>query len=203
MTAGKDLKDASRAIIMLHGRGGSPEDMLPLTEELGIDSFAVFLPRAERNTWYPYSFLVPPEQNQPWLDSALEMIAGLENELLSSGIASENIYFLGFSQGACLSLEYTARSAKRYGGVIAFSGGLIGDIIEREKYKGDFLQTPVFLGSSDPDPHIPAKRVKESGKLLASLNADTFMEIYPGMGHIISREEIDTVNRIFFSAYNF
>lgn len=199
ITAGKLPSESEKAIILLHGRGGSAEDMTFIAGRLQIDDFAVLIPRANRNTWYPYSFLMPEERNQPWLDGALDLLSGLEAELQEEGIPSSSIYFAGFSQGACLSLEYTARNAKKYGGVIAFTGGLIGDKIHEDKYRGDFQGTKIFIGSGDPDSHIPVKRVRETELLLKKLNARTSVYIYPEIGHTIIKEELDTVNRLFFS----
>src|SRR5215210_2807191 len=148
ITAGKELTPTSKVLIMLHGRGGSAEDILSLASHLDVKDFALLAPQATNNTWYPYSFMAPPAQNEPWLSSALGLLKGIVNEILSNGISTENIYFLGFSQGACLTLEFVTRNATHYGGVVAFTGGLIGDKIYNENYTGDFQNTPVFLGSS-------------------------------------------------------
>ena len=123
-------------------------------------------PQATNNTWYPYSFLAPPSQNEPWLSSALDLLDEIVNDLKKNDIDPKNIYFLGFSQGACLTLEYVTRNATRYGGVVAFTGGLIGDKLYSENYKGDFSGTPVFIGTSDPDPHVPVDRVNATEKSL-------------------------------------
>ncbi len=190
--------DAKKAIIMLHGRGATAQSMLALIPGLHLGEFSILVPQAERNTWYPHSFLMPREKNEPWLGEALQMLAKIEKELIEDGIPASNIYLAGFSQGACLSLDYAAANAKRYGGIIAFTGGLIGDTIDDRLYEGDFRETPVFIGTSDPDAHVPLSRVKETEKVLKALNAHTHVFVYPGMGHTISREEIDTVNRLFF-----
>jgi phospholipase/carboxylesterase len=191
---GLPLERAGKAMIMLHGRGATAENILGLAPQLDLDGFALLAPGASHNTWYPYSFLAPPERNEPWLGSALSLLETMESDLVRAGFAPEAIWFLGFSQGACLSLEYTARHAKRYGGVIAFTGGLIGDRISAEQYRGDFANTPVFLGSSDPDMHVPVERVHETGQIFQNLNAQVHVQIYPGMGHTITGEEIQFVN---------
>src|SRR5207302_9053904 len=142
ITAGKQLSATSKVLIMLHGRGGSAEDILSLSSHLNVNDFSLIGPQATNNTWYPYSFLAPPSQNEPWLSSALQLLRELLDDLYSKGIASENIYFMGFSQGACLMLEFVTRNANKYGGVVAFTGGLIGDKIYNENYEGDFQNTP-------------------------------------------------------------
>src|SRR5688500_6227792 len=125
--AGKEINKDSKVLIMVHGRGGSAEDILSLSDHLQVKDFALAAPQATNHTWYPYSFLAPPAQNEPWLSSALELLKGLVEDLHEKGISHQNIYFLGFSQGACLTLEFVTRNATRYGGVAAFTGGLIGD----------------------------------------------------------------------------
>ncbi len=197
--AGKKLDKAKKAIIMIHGRGGTSDNMLSLTDYLDLRGFAILAPQATRNTWYPYSFLVPQKQNQPWLDSAIDLIGELVNDITLSGIPKEKIFISGFSQGACLSLEFAARNPDRYGGIIAFTGGLIGDKISDDQYQGDFHQTPVFIGTSDPDPHIPVERAKRSEEILRKLNANTTLNIYKNLGHVISFEQLDTVNTLFFA----
>ncbi len=196
--AGERPEKANKAIILLHGRGASAENILTLAEHLHLPGFAVMAPRASQNTWYPYSFLYPESENQPWLDSALDLLASIEDEIYAHGLKSKDLYFAGFSQGACLSLEYTARHAKPYGGVVAFTGGLIGHTVNQKKYNGDFQQTPVYIGTSDPDPHIPVDRVRDSEAVFKNMNARTTVEIYPGIGHTIVEEEIRKVNAIFF-----
>ena len=200
ITAGHDLKTASKVLIMIHGRGANAEDILGLADHLKIDDFALLAPVATDHTWYPYSFLMPPTQNEPWLSSALHMLKEIVGDLKAQGIGEENIYFLGFSQGACLTLEFVTRNATRYGGAVALTGGLIGDKIYAENYKGDFAGMPVFIGTSDPDPHVPVERVNESELVLQKMNAHVTKKIYKGMGHTINQDEIDTVNKIIFSA---
>ena len=199
ITAGKKLEDASKVLIMVHGRGGSAEDILSLADHLNVVDFALVSPQATNHTWYPYSFMAPPSENEPWLSSALSLLKEVVNDLRSKGIKLENIYFLGFSQGACLTLEFVTRNADKYGGVAAFTGGLIGDKIYPENYDGDFSGTPIFIGSSDPDPHVPVTRVNESAEILEKMNARLTKKIYKNMGHTINQDEINTVNELILS----
>jgi len=200
VTAGKPLDEASKVLIMLHGRGASAEDILSLSSYLTVKDYALIAPQATNNTWYPYSFMVPPAQNEPWLSSALSLIKDLVTDATNKGIASENIYFAGFSQGACLTLEFVARNATKYGGVVAFTGGLIGDKIYRDNYKGDFNKTPVFIGTSNPDPHVPVDRVKETTEILQNMNADVTVKVYNNMGHTINQDEINNANKLVFNS---
>lgn len=197
LTEGKSLSEAENALILLHGRGADAEDIILLAEDFCDESFYVVAPRATGNSWYPESFLVPEERNEPWLSSAVGVVKRLIDET-SAYIPVERIYVMGFSQGACLALEVTARYAMKYAGVAAFSGGLIGSRIEPAKYKGDFMGTKIFIGNSDQDPHIPLKRTQESASLLESMAADVNLKIYPGMPHTIIRDEIDTVIGMMF-----
>jgi phospholipase/carboxylesterase len=198
-TAGKKIKEAKKALIMVHGRGGSAQDILSLATHLNVNDFALIAPQATNKSWYPLSFLSPPLQNEPWLSSALDILDSTYGELVENGIASDHIYIVGFSQGACLTLEYVARNARIYGGVAAFTGGLIGDKIYETNYKGDFNGTPIFIGSSDPDPHVPVERVHGSTSILRKMNASVTEKIYPHMGHTISMEEITVANQLIFS----
>ena len=159
-------------------------------------------PQATNKTWYPYSFLAPPSQNEPWLSSALGLLKELVDELTAKGVRADNIYFLGFSQGACLTLEFVTRNANNYGGVVAFTGGLIGDRVYRENYKGDFQNTPFFIGTSDPDPHVPVERVYATSNILKEMKADVIEKVYPHMGHTINQDEIDHANKIVFSRHS-
>jgi phospholipase/carboxylesterase len=199
LTMGKPISQAAKVLIMLHGRGASAEDILSLSEYLHINDFALVAPRAANNTWYPLSFLAPSEQNEPWLSSAINLVDEMVHDINQQKIDSTDIYFLGFSQGACLTLEFVTRNAQKYGGVVAFTGGLIGDKIYEERYKGDFQQTPIFIGTSDPDPHVPLERVNETSSILKKMNADLTLKVYRNMGHTISRDEIDNVNKFIFS----
>jgi len=199
LSSGKKLEEAEKALIMIHGRGANAHDILSLANYLQVDDFALLAPEATNNTWYPYSFIAPVSQNEPWLSSSLQVVKDLVSDIKAAGITSENIYFLGFSQGACLTLEFVARNAMRYGGVVAFTGGLIGETIRSENYTGDFNNTPVFIGSSNPDPHVPVERVHESTKILKSMNAVVTQKLYNGMGHMISQDEIDLANTLVFN----
>lgn len=199
-TAGLSLDKAEKVLIMIHGRGGSAEDILSLGAYLNVADFALLAPQATGNTWYPYSFLAPVAQNEPWLSSALNLLQAQVDELVQSGKKRENIYFLGFSQGACLTLEFTARNANRYGGVVAFTGGLIGDKINNDNYKGSFGNTPIFIGSSNPDPHIPVERVYASSNILRDMGANVVEKVYAGMGHTINNDEIEQVNQLIFNS---
>src|SRR5690606_861382 len=154
-------------MILAHGRGASAENILGLTRQLPVDGFAFLAPDAAGHTWYPYSFLVPLEQNEPYLSSALSLLGSVVDRVLDAGIAPERLILLGFSQGACLSLEFAARNARRYGGVAALTGGLIGADDTPRDYPGSLDGTPVFIGSSDPDPHVPVQRVSESERVLS------------------------------------
>lgn len=199
ITAGKALDKANKVLIMLHGRGASAEDILSVSSYLQVIDYALIAPQATNNSWYPYSFMVPPMQNEPWLSSALALIKDIVNDVNNKGIASENIYFMGFSQGACLTLEFVARNANKYGGVAAFTGGLIGDRIYSENYKGDFCSTPFFIGTSDPDPHVPVERVYATAKILKGMNAVVTEKIYNNMGHTINEDEINNANSLVFN----
>jgi phospholipase/carboxylesterase len=199
VTAGNKLTAASKVLVLFHGRGGSAEDILSLASHLDVTGFSLFAPQATNNTWYPYSFLAPPPQNEPWLSSALKLLRELVDDILSKGVPTENIYFAGFSQGACLMLEFVTRNAAKYGGVVAFTGGLIGNKIYSENYKGDFKSTPVFIGTSNPDPHVPVERVYATTNILKNMNAVVTERIYMGMGHTINNDEIDNANKLVFN----
>ncbi len=196
--SGKQTGEATKALVMLHGRGGSAEDILSLANYLPVNDFALFAPQATNNTWYPYSFLVDPKENEPWLSGALAVVKEVVADVQATGITTDNIYFLGFSQGACLTLEFVARNATKYGGVVAFTGGLIGDKIYEQNYTGDFAGTPVFIGTSDPDPHVPVERVHASAEILNGMHAQVTKKIYKNMGHTISQEEINEVKALIF-----
>jgi len=199
ITAGRKLEEADRALVLVHGRGGSAGDILFLADELAVGDYALLAPQATGNTWYPYSFLATPAQNEPYLSSALDVLKGLVADINAAGIPKERIYFLGFSQGACLTLEFVTRNATRYGGVVAFTGGLIGDKIYSENYKGDFGGTPVFIGTSDPDPHVPVERVYATSNILKDMHANVTEKVYAAMGHTISQDEIDQANNLIFN----
>lgn len=198
LTGGKKIEEAKKALILLHGRGATAENIMELAPNLNVKEHAWLAPQATNYTWYPYSFLVPTEQNEPWLTSALDLIHGVVQDINNAGITDDRIYFVGFSQGACLTLEFVARHAKKWGGVAAFTGGLIGDTIRTQKYKGDFQSTPIFIGSGNPDPHIPTERVHETTKILKAMNASVTEKLFSNMGHIISPDEIDLANHLVF-----
>lgn len=197
--AGKNIKDADKVLIMLHGRGGSAQDILALAKHLHVKDFALLAPQATSHSWYPNSFMAPPSQNEPWLSSALDLLKETVDEGIAQGIAAENIYFLGFSQGACLTLEFVTRHATKYGGVVAFTGGLVGDKIYTENYSGDFNRTPIFIGTGNPDPHVPVERVHATAQLLTKMNAAVMEKVYDDRGHTISQDEMDRANEMVFS----
>jgi predicted esterase len=184
------------AIVLLHGRGASAEDILGLREELDFADVEYLAPQAAGRTWYPYSFLAPIERNQPWLTESLAKVAETVDGAVRSGIARERIVIAGFSQGACLASEFVARNAARYGGLVAFTGGLIGPPGTGFHYQGSLAGTPVFLGSGDPDAHVPWQRVEESARVLAGLGADVVLKRYPGMPHTIARQELDEAKMV-------
>lgn len=191
VTAGALLDQATGAIIALHGRGAGAEDIIGLAQEVAPPGVAILAPQAASNTWYPYRFLEPMERNEPYLSSALRRVAELIAQVQSRGIPAERIALLGFSQGACLALEAAARNAQRYAGILAFSGGLIGPPGTEFAYDGSLDGTPVFIGSSDVDPHIPKERVEESAAVMNQLGAKVDARLYPGMGHTVNRDEVE------------
>lgn len=188
---GELLENATAAMLMIHGRGGGPMSILPLISPLSLPGFAYLVPQAAGNTWYPQRFLMSRALNEPHLSSALATMQGILQHIADSGIPPEKTMLLGFSQGACLALETAARFPQRYGGVVAFSGGLIGADDELTGYPGSLDDTPVFIGCSDFDEHIPERRVRDSADILTSLGANVEKRIYPGMGHTINMDEIE------------
>ena len=197
-TGGKSLNEAAKVLIMIHGRGGSAQDILSLAQHLNVTDYAILAPQATNGSWYPLSFIAPVEQNEPWLSSALKTVGATVKSALDAGIKAENIYFFGFSQGACLTLEFLARNAQRFGGAVAIIGGVIGDKINRKNYKGDFDQTPIFLGTSNPDFHVPVERVYATANILKEMNADVTEKVYANFGHSINEEEIELANSLVF-----
>ena len=195
---GLPLNQAQKAIIMIHGRGATAESILALVPYLNLSQFAIVAPQAKGNTWYPFGFLSPSEGNLVAVESSLMEIEKIYKEINEAGIASNQIFLIGFSQGACLCLEFAARKAQRFGGVVAFTGGLIGDQIQPEKYSGDFLGTPVFIGGSDRDFHVPASRIKESAELLKTMGAEVTVALFDDPDHTIRTEEINWVNQKIF-----
>jgi phospholipase/carboxylesterase len=188
---GQLLKEADIAVILVHGRGATAESILMLAEEVDRPAAAWLAPQASNYTWYPYSFLAPIEQNEPGLSSALELLSEVVAKAEEAGISREKIVLAGFSQGACLSLEYAARNPARYGGIVALSGGVIGPELEQDRYGGDMAKTPVFLGCSDYDHHIPEERVHETADLFEQLGARVTKKIYTGLGHTINEDELN------------
>ena len=196
LTAGSSLGDAMAAAIFIHGRGASAEDILTLAPVVASPDFACLAPQAAGHVWYPHSFLAPRPRNEPSLRSALRMIKDLIDQVETAGIPAERIALVGFSQGACLALEAAARHPKRYGAVGAFSGGLIGESVALQDYAGSLDGTPIFIGCSDVDPHIPLERVQESTRILVGLGAEVTEKIYPRMGHTINEDEAAHVRRL-------
>ena len=196
ITRGKPLAETSKALIMLHGRGATAESILDLANHLPVENFTLFAPQATNHSWYPYSFMAPQAQNQPALDSALEQINDLVKSILAQGIKSEHIYIAGFSQGACLTAEYATRNARKYGGLLIFTGGLIGQELETDNYQGNFNSTPVLITTGDPDPHVPVSRVGETVKIMEQLGAVVTEKIYTGRPHTILQEELSLAQEI-------
>lgn len=176
---------------MIHGRGASANSILSLADHLSLpEDMAIIAPQATQHSWYPHSFMAPVESNEPALSSALALIDETVEDLTKQGVDRKNIYFLGFSQGACLTLEYTARHGQQYGGVIAFTGGMIGQELELSNYSGDFAQTPILIATGDPDPHVPISRVEETVAQLTRMNADVLFKVYKGRPHTVTQEEL-------------
>lgn len=193
---GQPLDKADAVMIMLHGRGGQNDQMLSLIDHIDVTGFAYLAPQAANYTWYPYSFMMPRTRNAPYLASALMAVDALVKRAIDGGLASERIMLLGFSQGACLASEYAARYPRRFGGVVALSGGLIGADNELAGYNGTLDATPVFLGCSDVDSHIPVGRVHRSADIFAELGASVEKRIYPGMPHTVNQDELDYVKQM-------
>lgn len=193
---GAPIESARLAVICIHGRGASAEDILGLASELRTTDVAYLAPQAAGGSWYPFSFLAPIAQNEPGLSSALGIIDSLIDALNQQGMSTDRVALLGFSQGACLSLEYAARHAARYAAVAGLSGGLIGPPGTPRTYAGDFAGTPVFLGCSDMDPHIPVERVRESTEVFRRMGASVDERIYPRMGHTVNRDELEAVRAL-------
>jgi predicted esterase len=196
LRSGAAPKDARLAAILLHGRGASAEDILGLADQFSATDIAYLAPQAAGSTWYPYSFLAPLQQNEPGLGSALSVIAGLLEELRGQGVSPERVVLMGFSQGACLALEFAARHAQRYAAVVGFSGGVIGPPGTPRNYAGGFDGTPLFIGCSDIDPHIPLERVRESAVVFRGMAASVDERIYPRMAHTINADEIAAVDAL-------
>lgn len=191
--AGADLADAKAAVILLHGRGATAEGILSLAGTVGVDDVAYLAPQAAGSQWYPRRFIEPVEHNEPWLSSALALVARQQERIAQAGIDPASTIVGGFSQGACLAVEYVGRNPRRYGGAFAFSGGLIGDQLEDSRYPEGLAGTPIFMGCSDRDAHIPEERVHASASILEARGADLDVRIYPGMPHTVNEDEIEAV----------
>lgn len=193
---GSPLEQARAAMILVHGRGATAPSILTLAQEVDRPGFAYLAPQAANNTWYPQSFLAPVEHNEPHLSSALRNLDHVVHRVLDAGVAAERLILLGFSQGACLALEYAARHPRRYGALVGLSGGLIGPPGTPREYDGSLEGTPVFLGCSDIDPHIPVERVEESASVLQGMGADVTKRLYQGMGHTVNQDELNYVRQL-------
>ncbi len=193
LTAGAPLDRAKAAVVMIHGRGADAQSILMLADELAQPGFAYLAPQAEGNTWYPNRFLAPLPSNEPWLASALTAVADVLSQVTEAGLPSERTLLLGFSQGACLMLEFVARNARRYGGVAGLSGGVIGPDGTPRDYAGSLDGSPIFLGCSDVDFHIPKERVHHTAEVLQRLGGDVTVRLYPNMDHTINEDEKDFV----------
>ena len=196
---GTPAASAKGALVMIHGRGGTASNIMSLSRELNVPDFAIYAPEATNNSWYPYSFMAPDVQNQPALNSSLEVITKLVEQIKGDGIPAEKIYFLGFSQGACLTLEYITRNAQKFGGAVAFTGGLIGEHLNASHYNGDFKGTPVLITTGNPDPHVPLSRVEKSVEILKQHGAGVTIKVYPGKPHTITMDEIELANQFIFA----
>ncbi|HJR80850.1 MAG TPA: dienelactone hydrolase family protein [Anaerolineales bacterium] len=193
---GEPIERAKAAMLMVHGRGARAEDILSLADELAQPGFAYVAPQAAENTWYPNRFLAPIPSNEPWLSSALAFVGGVFDQIVERGIQPARIILLGFSQGACLTMEYAARNARSYGGVVGLSGGLIGPDDTPRDYKGSLEGTPVFLGCSDVDFHVPKERVGQTAEVFRRLGGEVTERLYPNMEHTINQDEINFVREM-------
>jgi predicted esterase len=201
LVEGTPLDRAKGALVAVHGRGASAADIVSLAREIAPPGVAIVAPEAAGNTWYPFRFTEPVERNEPYLSSALNRIADLLDDLEEAGISSERVAVMGFSQGACLALEVVARNPRLYAASIGFSGGLIGPPGTRFDYPGSLHGTPVFLGCSDVDAHIPVSRVEETADALNRLGGAVDARIYPGMGHTINRDELQATRTMLAEAF--
>lgn len=194
--AGEPLESARAAMIMLHGRGATAQDILTLATDLHTPGFAYLAPQAAGNAWYPNNFRAPFSDNEPFLSSALSIITALLDQVARAGISAERTIILGFSQGACLSLEYAMRHARRYGGVVGLSGGLIGPEDTPRDTSGLLSGTPVFLGCSDSDPYIPKERVEQAAAALQLAGGNVTTRLYPRMAHTVNLDELRFVHNM-------
>jgi phospholipase/carboxylesterase len=196
LQSGAPLERARAAMLLVHGRGATADDILSLASSLPGAGLAYLAPQAAAQTWYPNRFIAPLESNEPWLSSALAGLHDLVEQVRAAGIPAERTVLLGFSQGGCLALEYAVRHPRRYGGLVGLSAGLIGPPGTLWPTTGSLDGTPAYLGCSDVDPHIPAERVEESAWVLTQIGADVVAQLYPGMGHTVTEEELAHVRRI-------
>ena len=190
VSAGVPLGQAPAVVIMVHGRNAGPENILDLVPKLARPGLTYLAPAAAGRTWYPLSFMAEIEKNEPGISSGLAMLEALVSRVESAGVPRSRVVMLGFSQGACLTSEFAVRHAARYGGFVLFTGGLIGPPGTRWDYPGDFGGTPIFLGSGDPDSHVPVSRVRESAEIFTRMGAHVTTRIYPGRGHFVSDDEV-------------
>jgi predicted esterase len=190
VVGGAPLASAQAVLILAHGRGGRAIDLMALADAVIDEQVAALLPQAIDYTWYPHRFIAPLADNEPWLSSALAAVDDLVAQVAEAGIPSERVVLAGFSQGACLVLEYAARHARRYGGVAGLSGGLIGPDGQVREPTGSLQATPILLACSDIDAHIPIARVRQSAEVMRSLGGAVDLRIYPGMGHVINDDEV-------------
>jgi phospholipase/carboxylesterase len=193
---GDPLEQTHVAMILLHGRGATAASVLELAAQWNQPDFTYLAPQAAGNSWYPYSFLAPLASNEPFLSSALALLEDVLERIAQAGILPERTMLCGFSQGACLALEFAARHARRYGGVVGLSGGLMGPDDNPRNYAGSLAGTPVFLGCGDNDPYIPRKRVRLSNEVLRRLGGEVTMRLYRGIGHTINQDEVETVRQM-------
>ena len=193
--AGESLERARAAMILVHGRGASAADIMTIAAEVMFPGVAYLAPQAAGSAWYPYPFTAPLEANEPYLSSALQVLSSLVAKVETT-VPASRLMLLGFSQGACLTLEFAARHARGYGAVVGLSGGLIGPDGTPRDYPGDFQRTPVFLGCSDVDAHVPKERVIEAGQVFERMGADVTVRLYPGMAHTVSPDEVEAVRAI-------
>jgi phospholipase/carboxylesterase len=198
LTLGAELTRATAAVILLHGRGASAEDILGLATEMYDERYAYLSPQAAGNAWYPYSFMAPIEKNEPWLSSALAKVGTIVQQAVAAGLSHDRIFVCGFSQGACLSSEFVARNPARYGGLIAFTGGLIGPPDADLHHKGDLGGMPALFSSGDPDPHVPWSRVVESAEQFTAMGAAVKTQRYPGRPHTVLPQEIKSARELIF-----
>lgn len=190
VSAGKPLGEAPIAVVMVHGRNAGPENILDLVPRLARPNVSYLAPAAANRTWYPYSFMADIASNEPGITSGISVLLALVQRIEAAGVARERVVVLGFSQGACLTTEFAVRNASRYGAIVAYSGGAVGPPGTAWDESGRFEGTPVFLGCSDVDPHVPEPRVRESADVCRRMGAEVTLQIYPGMGHLVNDDEI-------------